>query len=288
MPEQDNNISQIDNINSERLSAAELADPALWRLTVYIGAGKLRAYLRNTADPTLPMKTLAAADWNCKPQEILQRIESAVYDNPSMLEDYSADIVIESDRTLWAPTEMVPDEDAVAENYNVVFPEAAEDDIFADFEGEAVCLYHLCSGLGAFIRRTFPGSRVTSQMTQLYRRFRRRPTEKTALYADLRDELADILILDRGRLLQSSTHPARNMAEAQYHLLNCLCVSGVNLKETEIFLSGTRDLRAELIKELREELPLVRNTMLPRIDSPKEMPTAALICMTGTQTNSNS
>lgn len=257
---------------------ADFADPALWRLTVYLGAGCVKAYLRNTADASAPLRELASAAWQAPVEETLRRIENAVYDNPAVLDDYSADIIIESDRALWMPKEYAGDEEEAAGLYRKVFPEADEDDVFSDFEGDKVCVYHLVNGLAAFIRRTFPGARVCSRQSVLYRRFRLRPAESFSVYVDLRGKKADILILRNSALLHSSTHPARSMREAQYHIVNCMDVSGVDRETTEVLVSGDRTLRHELIAALREGLPMVRNTTLPRVSGPEGMPTPVILC----------
>lgn len=271
----DNNNGNIDNSGR----SVDYADPAMWRLTVWLGASSMRAWLRNIADPGAPVRVLASASWTPQHGETLRHIENAVYDNPAILDDYSADIIVESDRALWMPKEMADDEETAAELYKIVFPAVDEDDVFSDFEGETVCVYHLADGLGAFIRRTFPGARVTSQLTRLFRRFRLQPNESTAVYADLRGNKVDIIILKDATLLHASTHNARSTREAQYHILNCMRAAEVNSQKAEVFLSGEKEKRAELIKMLREGLPMVRNTMLPRFDMPSDMPTAAMLCV---------
>lgn len=256
----------------------DYADPAFWRLTVCMGAGRLYACLRNTSAAAAPLRTLVNRVWNAPPEETLRHIENAVYDNPSVLDDYSADIIIESDRALWVPAALTADEDSIADAYRMVY-DAADDDVFCDTEGSASCLYHLTDGLGAFIRRTFPGARVTSQHTRLYRHFRRIPADGDTLYADLRGEKADILIMRRGELLQSSTHNATSAREAQYHILNCLTTAQADIAGAEIFISGHKERRRELTELLREQMPMVRSALLPNIaGADEDMPTAALLC----------
>lgn len=272
------------DISTDEISRGpEFADPAMWRLTVYLGAGTVKAYLRNVSDPTVEVRRLAADSWDAarlSDADILRHIENAVYDNPAMLDDYSADIIVESDRALWMPKEIADDEEAVAEKYRIVFPGADEDDIFSDFEGDTVCAYHLVNGLAAFIRRTFPGARVSCQQTVLFRRFRLQPVESTAVYVDLRGAKEDIIILSDSRLVHASTHPANTMREAQYHILNCMAAADVDNTKSEVFISGDRLMRTDLIKALREGLPMVRNTMLPRLAGPEEMPTPVIVCST--------
>lgn len=271
-----------ENIEIEN-TGIDNADPAMWRLTAYIGRGCVKAYLRNIGDPTAEIRCLASASWDSRSlsdEETLRKIENVIYDNPTMLDDYSADIIIESDRVLWMPKEVAEDEESAATEYQVVFPQADDDDVFSDYDSDTVCAYHLVNGLAAFIRRTFPGARVSNQQAVLYRRFRLQPIDRQSVYVDLRPGHADIIILEPTRLLHASSHPASSVREAQYHVLNCMDVAGVDSAKAEVFISGDRTLRAELIKALREGLPLVRNTMLPRLVGPDDMPTPVVVCST--------
>ncbi|MBD5212836.1 MAG: DUF3822 family protein [Bacteroidales bacterium] len=258
-------------------------DPSERRLTVYLSSTGVKAYLKHTLDATAGYATLIDANWKCDSNEVLRRIENCIYDNPQVLDDYECDVIIESDRALWVPAEIAEDEDAREAVYTSIFP-AEADDIFHDLMTESpespAVLYTLCPGLPSFLRRTFPGARISSQFTPMYRRFASRLTDETALFADLREERMDILVFHGQNLLMGSTHRYADDQDAYYHILNCIRQCGLDEKKCEVYISGLKDVRRTLLNDLRDELPYVRNTMLPRIDSPKNMPTPALICAT--------
>lgn len=258
------------------------ADPSEKRLTVYISSKGLKAYLKHTMDATAGYRTLIDTQWSVSSEELLRNIESCIYDHPEVLDDYECDVIIGADKILWVPEAVAMDEDARFEVFSAVYP-VDEEDIFFDIttpgKDAPSSLYFLCKGLPAFLRRTFPGARVTSHQTLLYRRFVSRNSEDPSLYADLRNGSMDVLVFRGKEFLLGAVHRYADDQDAFYHILNCLRQCGIDEKKCEVYLSGDRELRLTLLRDLREELPYVRNTMLPRVDSPKNMPTAALICV---------
>lgn len=257
------------------------ADPSERRLTVCLSRHGVKAYLKHTLDAAAGYRTLIDTQWTCDPAEVLRRIENTVYDHPEVLDDYECDVIIESDRVMWVPAEIADDDEARETVFTAVYAAEAED-IFTDIPDDSgiASLYHLCPGLPAFLRRTFPGARVSSQQTQLYRRFKGRVSDEVSAFADLRRGQMDLLIFNGQNLLLGSTHPYSDENDAAYHLLNCIRQTGIDITKCEIYLSGDRETRAAMIADLRDESNYVRNAMLPRIDAPEGMSTAALICAT--------
>lgn len=264
------------------------ADPSERRLTVYLSSSGVKAYLKHTLDATAGYRTLIDSKWTCDPAEVLRHIENAVYDHPEVLDDYECDVLVESDKVMWVPAEIAEDDDIRNTVYTSLYT-ADPDDIFTDYPDEndngLASLYYLCPGLPAFLRRTFPGARVTSQQTQLYRRFKGRVSDDASAFADLRNGQMDVLIFNGQNLLMGATHPYSDENDASYHILNCLRQTDTDISKCEIYLSGDRETRTAIIADLRDESNYVRNAMLPRIDSPEGMPTAALICATARRTS---
>lgn len=258
------------------------ADPSERRLTVYLSASGVKAYLRNTIDVTNGYRTLIDASWKCETKDLLRKIENCIYDHPEVLDDYECDVIIESDKVMWVPVAVAEDEEMRAIVYNSLYPNVEDSDIFEDLTGkdeeDAASLYTLCPGLSSFLQRTFPGAKISCQQTQLFSRFKGRVTDEPSIFADLRDGRMDILIFRGNEFLMGSTHRYADEQDAYYHILNCIRQCHLDEKKCEVYLSGDRQTRTVLLNDLRDELSYVRNTMLPRIDTPREMPTAALVC----------
>lgn len=252
--------------------AVRIDDAAYWRLTVYISDGEMSAYLKNEEDPTEPVATLFEERWNPSGEDLLRKIENVIYDHPQLLEDFSTDIVISTDKTLWVPSAILAAE-GEEYLYNKVY-QAEEEDIFVDETDDMACLYTLTPGLQTFLRRTLPGARTWCQQTVAVRRFRDRTADMPRIYIDLRKGEADYIGFDGRKMLFATTHPMRDKSEVIRQLFNLTEVFGIDSKECQVSISGPRDLKTEIVKRLREHLTYVMLTMLPSAVVKSEMPMA--------------
>ena len=247
-----------------------IEDTADWRLIIYISRTGMSAYLKNEEDPMDPLVTIFSDSWARADETLLRRIETAVYDHPQLLDDFSTEIVINTERALWIPravADSASDEEEgdykdEADLYNMVY-KAQEDDIFTDEWGDALCLYTLVPGLHSFIRRTLPGARTWCQQTLAVKRFSEQTSDMPRLYVDIRDNEADYYAFDGRKLLLATTHPWRDKMDIAYQLFNIADVWHLDTANTQVMLSGTRDVRTELTGILREHLQYVMLTMLP-------------------------
>lgn len=257
---------------------SDFSDPASWKLVVCITDCSLQGWLRNVVDTTVPLRLLADRKWNGSQDDLLGKIENAVYDNPSLLDDYSSEIVVCSQKSLCLPAEVMAEESDVAELFGTVFAGSQEDDLVMASTGGVGFVSWLTSGLGAFLRRTFPGAKVYPHLAKLHERLHSR-NEGPAVYADLSGGYADILVYDDQRLLLAARHRYSDTVQAQYHILNCASQAGLQLDKTQAFLSGARDEKGLLLRELRNQLPMVRNTLVPNLYGNEDLPLAVLACM---------
>lgn len=87
--------------------AIRIGDPSDWRLVMVIGAGGIETYLRNVENPMDEVEILFREEWDGDTSTLLERVESAVYDHPQLLDDFAADIAIETPKALWIPEKIV-------------------------------------------------------------------------------------------------------------------------------------------------------------------------------------
>lgn len=251
--------------NSNTYQAVRIGDVADWRLICEIGSRGMSAYLKHV-DPTQEIVTLFEEKWE-PGGDLLKKIENAVYDHPQVLDDFSADIVLVAPRSIWVPSEIVEDDDdRAAELYNQVY-DASEADILTDAVGDATCLYCLTPGLKGFLQRTFPGARVHSHLGVMTRRFRERIADMPRIYAEIREDEVDLLAFDGKKLLMAATHPWRDPNDIQYHIFNVINVYGLDPQELQLSLSGLKEVKAELMPQLRNTIAYVMHTMLPSLSS---------------------
>lgn len=262
--------------------AVRIDDTAYWRLTVHISRTGMSAYLKNEEDPTEPVVTLFSDTWVRNDESLLRHIETVVYDHPQLLDDFSTDIVISTDRALWVPREMLDEPGSEYEIFNRIY-RAEEEDISVDEFEDMACLYTLVPGLLPFIRRTLPGARTWCQQTVAVRRFIDRGADMPRVYVDIRPGETDIMAFDGRRLLMSATHPWRDRMEIAYHIFNTMSVCGLDPGASQVSLSGPRDVKNELMQILREHLKYVMLTMMPSAVARTEMPLAVAMLVSRTQ-----
>lgn len=252
-----------ENGNSSR--SIPVGDPSDWRLVMVISRHGMEAYLRNVENPMSEVETLFRLSWEGDDDNLLSRIENAVYDHPQLLDDFAADIAIETNRVLWAPEAVVDGDDDPGE---MIFKEvfaADDDDIMRDYADGCVCLYTLAPGLQSFLQRTFPGARIRCHQSVLVRRLGERTADMPRVYIDVRRNEADYIVMDGRRLLLAVTHDWHDKEDIRYHLFNILEAYGLDPKAVHVSLSGEREIRNELVQGLRREVAYVMMTLVPGI-----------------------
>lgn len=253
-------------------------DTAEWRMVIYLSSSGMSAYLKNLVNPLEPVVALFEENWQDDDRELLSRIESAVYDHPQLLDDFSTEIVVCSSRSLWIPDEYAGDYDEQARLYNIVY-KAEEEDIMSDSFDGMTCLFTLAPGLPAFLRRTLSGARVSSHLGVLVKRFRTRGADMPRLYVDIREKEVDFVGLDDRKLLIASTQEWRDPNDIAYHIFNIMDVYGLDPGNTQVSLSGLRDIKQGLVKTLREQISFVMLTMMPSAVQKRDMPITAAIAL---------
>lgn len=196
-----------------------------------------------------------------------------------MLDDFSADVIVTAPKSIWVPSALVEDDEEEAQRlYRQVYA-GPGGDMMSEAAGEATCLFSLTGGLRAFLQRTFPGARIHGHLAVLASRFRERSADMARVYVDVRDGEADFLAFDRNNLLMGATHSWNDSADIEYHLYNIMNVFGLDPEETQVSLSGPRDLKGKLAARLRENIDYVMLTMMPGIGAKAGMPLAAALML---------
>ena len=257
--------------------AVRVGDVSDWRLTVYISATEMSAYLRNMEDKSAPVEVLFNEVWHNDDTMLLQQIENTVYDHPQVLDDFTADIVISSPRLLWFPASVTESEDATPEEiFAEVYPVEPED-VLVDHSDGIMGVYTLCSGLPAFLYRTFPGARISHAQTLLRQRFSTRNADASRMYVDIREEEADFILFNGTKFIQGCVHSYRQPTDIVYHILNLSEVYGLSPETMQVHLSGKHEVRDQLVPLLRRHIEYVMHTMVPSFITDSEMPLGAAI-----------
>ncbi len=231
---------------------ANALDNGQWHLAVDISLHGIGAWLVPDASLGRTPKTIVQESWQPTEEGLLHRIEDVIYDNPTILDDYSADIIIESDRQLWLPAELYPTDDDCADIHKKIYGGEGFD-VFVNETGKEKNTFTMISGLKSFMQRSFAGARILSQQT-LLKEAAMQPHEAYKCVIDIRETEADFILLDRGELLCGSTHPWKTENDIAYMLMNILNTYDADPKETDTVFSGIREVRQSLGKTLSKFL----------------------------------
>lgn len=251
--------------------AVRIGDVADWRLLVSISDSAMGAWLKHD-DPMRTIETVFTKSWNCDEEAILSNIENSVYDHPQVLDDFSSDIVITARKSLWVPTELIQDDDDEAERLFTQIYSVDPEDIMSETVGEATCLFSLTKGLNSFLQRTFPGTRLHSNLGVMVKRFSERSADMPRVYIDIRDGEADFIAFDRKALLMAASHSWLTPDDIKYHLFNILDVFGLDPGQVQVSLSGRGRVKTQLLAELREKIAFVMLTMIPSLGAKADLP----------------
>lgn len=273
-------MSEQSTLNGSR---ADLLDTGQWHLAVDISPRGIGAWLVPDRSLGRAPRVIMEESWKSSDEGLLSRIENAVYDNPTVLDDYSADIIIESDRQLWLPTELYPTDEDCAETYTSVYGGDSYDIMVNDLKEEKVA-FTLVAGLKSFMQRSFPGARIWSQQALLKEAaMQSQDTFKCLL--DIRENEADLVLADRSKLLCVATHPWKTTADIAYILFNTLHTYGVDPKETEVVMSGIHMTRQSLGKDIAKFVLSVSQKNHD-LDG-RSIPTAVYLAINRKKTNEN-
>lgn len=227
-------------------SRADYMDNGQWHLAVDISSHGVGAWLVPDECLGRPPKQLVRESWQPAEEGLLRRIEDVVYDNPTILDDFSADIIVESERQLWLPASLYPSDEDCAETYTEVYGGDVFE-VMINETGKEKNAFTLTPGLKSFMQRSFPGARIWSQQTIL-KEAAMTPHESFKCLLDIREEYADFVLLDRGELLSASSHPWKTVNDIAYTLVNILQTYGAGLNDTDLVCSGLREARQVLGK----------------------------------------
>lgn len=230
-----------------KYSAAELADTGRWHLVVRIGERGAEAWLNYIVDTSRPNR-LFAIEFDDSETPI-EQLERAVYDNPRVLDDFSTDVIIETDHVLWVP-KTAEEPETINIMAETLWPKLAAD-VLTDRTGAEVCHFVLTPGLATCMQRTFPGARVVCGLSVLRRFIATQYKEGTVLYIDFSDKaMIHILATRADTLLFAATKPSEryDVPALTQLIARTLEASGCSRNEVHLTInSDTSDMARHTI-----------------------------------------
>lgn len=219
------------------LTVADYADTGQWRLIVNIHPSGMKAMLENTLHNDVEPQQLFSTRWEADPDTLLHNIENAVYDNPRVLDDFSARIVLFDRRTLFLPTKVAEENEGAEEEIYTSLYQAEAADVICEADRDITAVSSLASGLKGFLNRTFPGARVSTNLMMQVSNLRKENNEgRKRMEVTVREQEkeADFILLDGSSLISASTHSVNSKEDVVYHIYNVIDSYGLDPCEVEI------------------------------------------------------
>lgn len=190
------------------LTPADFADTGQWRLVIYVSTSGMGAVLRHASDLSRPAVRLFDDRWpRCEGRALLERIENCVYEHPAILDDYATEIVVETQRITWVPTEVLDSGDFPEERiFEALFP---GEEVMTDRGDTVSALFSLADGFDSFMARTIPGSRMRCHLAVLEAGLRKRIGYMAGLriYILRGTDKVTLFLYDGDRLVAATEHP---------------------------------------------------------------------------------
>lgn len=228
------------------LTAADFADTGQWRLLIRIRKDGMSAHLENTIRKEIEPQLLFSKTWNSADERLLENIENTVYDNPRVLDDFATRIILYDPCTLFSPTELIEETEGSEENFHTTVYPCEPADVMSDTDSDITATYSMAPGVKSFLYRTFPGSRITSNLMDEVRHLRK-DNLGLSLYVNIREGEADYIFLEDKNLLSASTHVWRDLADVIYQAFNLYEVYEKDPRSVSLSIKGI-----ELPQQLRE------------------------------------
>ena len=234
----------------KNIDILSFTDTGQWRLIVSLGADRISAVLKNMVEPSIPATLFFRKEFPSAEGNLLREIETAIYDNPRMLEDFATHIIVTTPYALWVPCEFTDDDEFDPNLYTCVY-NAQPEDIFSDFGEQEVCLYSLTPGLNSFLQRTLPGCRISSHLSVLKPVFENREIEKAGadataesaktIYINIHGQSADIFAFENGKFLCGATHCWVALSDIAYKAMLIAKTYGLPHEETDLIIISDED-----------------------------------------------
>lgn len=196
-------------------------------------------------------------------------LEKAVYDNPLLLMDFKRTYCIIEPDALCALPPQSTDSEIRRPLLKEIWPDFDEKnhEIIADITpgGRGPVLAGCVErDILTFFRRTFPGIRIASHLSPLVRYFMSTRGNTPKLYANLRKNATDIVVIDGGSVLMANTFATPTDDDAAFIVLTARSHLGLaGAAGEEIMLSGNAPQREALTAQLRKFAPRVLPVVFP-------------------------
>ena len=235
-------------------SRFNVQNPDDWTLSLRLHADSLQLTV-DDGNGSLMADTIALPDGT----SYAQRLESAVYANEFLLQQFGKTIVVtDSDRFLLIPDEMAGnDAEECQRYYDFIYPDDNRNVLCNHIDEANLALaFSLDREVESFVRRTFFNPPVLHTLTPLITYFKRNAKAggRNQMIVVFAGKTVEIVVLKSGRLAFANVFPADYADNAYYYIVNAWRHCGMSDADDEMLLAGDAEMRSQLTPRLVQSL----------------------------------
>ena len=195
--------------------------------------------------------------------DLKHALETAVYDTPLLLEDYSrTTIALHSQHFVVMPAELMPKADLV---FKATFSSLDGELMTCKVKNtDAAIACDLPNGVTAFLKRTFGNPELLHHLAPLIAYCAEAYADDNGcLHININKEVAHIVATLGGKLQLANTYPYRSLDDVIYFALAAFKECHFDSRADKIILSGDNELRSQLAEQLRQRVAYVMPELFP-------------------------
>lgn len=208
-------------------------------------------------------------------EKILTRIENTVYDNPALIDDIPALILLSTPYFLCFPSDM--EEDEMLDTASRCFNLENEDIFLTELMPGVTAASGLCAGFRSFVSRTFPGIRIINSCAVLTQSNSVAPAPDEERFMVSRgNAVTNFAVMRGGKLLHASCHTERAGNDIVYFIFKIWNECRLDPKEATLYIDAEKEVRDEILPMLRKHIDFVRILPAPShgFSAPLPLPAA--------------
>ena len=136
-----------------------------------------------------------------------------------------------------------------------VYP-AADEDVMVDEIDGVDCLY-ACARSPGIPAENFPGARCSSHLSINHGWIPRAGCRHAEGPTSISGDIVDFVAFDGDRFLAGVSRRWNSQSDIKYHLMNLMEIHGLDPAATQVSLSGLREVKTSLMKDLRKRHSLL-------------------------------
>lgn len=248
-------------------SMVEILHPEVWSLAVRLSPDKLTYAISSRMDENSLI--FGHVDFAGSASKPIGDLESAIYDNEFFLYNYErTDFIVEAPHFLLVPDEFSKEGDAdeCEKYYRYLYPDdkvAIRTDSIKD--AAITVAYGIEPEVDAFLRRTFDNPPVMHLLTPMIRYFRKKGSFGTGgkMFAFINDGKVEIVALRNSKVIFANYFKFAATEDAFYYIMNAWKANGMSSETDELHLLGEKEVRKQLIAQIREYVSNTIQTIFP-------------------------